>query len=288
MTRPTSTDKADYALRAYAAGKTMRQVAAEIGVDPSTIGNILRRNGIKPRMSGPARANVDSAEIVRRYQAGESVKALSESLDASRPAIQRRLIKAGIPIRGASEATRLVAATMTPDQRRAQAAAAQAALRGRPAPLSQLHAQALARQRNGPIRGKSPGEDRLAVMLDSHGVNYVRELAIGKYNVDFAFTAAAVAVEVLGGNWHSTKRTHATRTPHILNAGWTIIFVWDIKVCPLGPGAGKYLVNFIQFARRNSATRREYRVIRGDGQLLAVGNADDDDFSLIPPSHRDL
>ena len=31
MTRPTSTDKADYALRAYAAGKTMRQVAAEIG-----------------------------------------------------------------------------------------------------------------------------------------------------------------------------------------------------------------------------------------------------------------
>ena len=30
MTRPTSTDKADYALRAYAAGKTMRQVAAEI------------------------------------------------------------------------------------------------------------------------------------------------------------------------------------------------------------------------------------------------------------------
>lgn len=134
----------------------------------------------------------------------------------------------------------------------------------------------------------SPGTEYLAAGLTHHEIDFTREKAIGRYNVDIAIGICPIAVEVLGGHWHGYKPIHAERTPYILNEGWSILFVWDQPLLPLGASAFGYLLSYIEFASGNPASPCEYRVIRGDGQLVASGGPDDNDFPLVPPSQRKL
>jgi len=76
------------------------------------------------------RRDVPSLEVVRRYVAGESENELAKRYRIGRQSIRRRLVAAGIPIRGGSEANRLTAAKLTPRQRKARARAANEATRG--------------------------------------------------------------------------------------------------------------------------------------------------------------
>jgi very-short-patch-repair endonuclease len=144
-----------------------------------------------------------------------------------------------------------------------------------------VRVRALAKQRKG--RYDSPGEMLLGEALSDRGLLVVPQKAIGKYNVDLA--VAPVAVEVLGGGWHSSKRSHATRTPEILDAGWHLVFVWNYEGVSalVADAAADYLVAFLEEVRRNPPAVSQYRVITGSGQLLAARSADDDEFPLVPP-----
>jgi very-short-patch-repair endonuclease len=186
-----------------------------------------------------------------------------------------------VPIRDMATAGLSRAAKMTAEERLRQAAAAHAAVRGTSQSEELLVRRALAKQRKG--RYDSPGEMLLGEALSDRGLIVVPQKAIGKYNVDLA--VAPVAVEVLGGGWHSTKRSHATRTPEILNAGWHLVFVWNHEgSSALSVNAATdYVVAFLQEVRRNPPTVGQYRVISGSGQLLAAGSAEDDEFPLVPP-----
>ena len=148
----------------------------------------------------------------------------------------------------------------------------------------QLLARARRIERDG--RFDSEGEQLLAQLLEERDMLPIPQKAIGKYNVDMA-AAESVAVEVLGGNWHSAKRTHAVRTPQILDAGWHLIMVWNQKgTGPITAGAADYIATFCEEIRWHPALVRQYRVIGGGGELLASRCADDDEFPLIPPSRR--
>jgi hypothetical protein len=119
-------------------------------------------------------------------------------------------------------------------------------------------------------------------MLAERGIDSIAQRAIGVYNVDLA--ALPVAVEVLGGGWHSIKTVHAERTPYILDEGWHLVMVWDYEGrSSLGPGAADYVVAFLDEVRRNPPATCQYRVISGQGKLLAACGREDNEFPLVPP-----
>lgn len=99
------------------------------------------------------------------------------------------------------------------------------------------------------------------------------------------YNALPVAVEVLGGGWHGVKARHAERTPYILDAGWHLVMIWDHEgSSALSAGAADYLVSFAEEVRRNPPATCQYRVISGNGQLLAACGREDNEFPLVPPS----
>lgn len=292
MARKLDPGKMAYAAELYASGETFQQVAAKLGMHPESLRIALKRRGIKAR---PNWHRSDAASppkapdgLVDAYLTGESELALSRQHGVSRNVVTRWLREAGIERRSRSAAGLVRASQMTPEARAAQAAAAQGAVRGKP--RSEIAAQrtAIARERVGYGGRTSPGADYLAACLTQHGVTFTREKAVGRYNVDIAITAHSIAVEILGGGWHGYKPIHAKRTPYILNEGWSILFVWNQRLIPLGAGALDYLLSYIELAGENPSRPSEYRVIRGDGQIVAAGGPNDDNFPLVPPSQSKL
>ena len=66
--------------------------------------------------------------------------------------------------------------------------------------------EARARTRERLQLGTSALEDRLAVAFDAAGVTYIRQKAIGPYNVDFA--VGALVIELSGGGHNPRVRAN--------------------------------------------------------------------------------
>lgn len=280
MAAPLDPANLDHAIDLYLAGEPEPEIIATTGVSHSALHRERGRRGIPPRRN----RDVDSTAIVAAYLAGESEYALARHLGVSRGVVRKRLTDAGVTIRRPSEAGLVRASKMPKAQRATQAAAAQRAARQRKVSEAELCTRARARERDGKFG--SEGELFLAQLLERRDLLPIPQKAIGKYNIDMA-AAETVAVEVLGGNWHSTKGTHAIRTPQILNAGWHLIMVWNQNgTGPITAGAADYIAAFAEQVRWQPTLTRQYRVVTGDGEVLAARCADDDEFPLIPPSRR--
>lgn len=229
----------------------------------------------------PERANIDTDDLVRLYASGESVNALAEKFGFSRPTITRYLKGAGVTLRSASEQERIKWERMTPDARKRQVEAAHAASRGVPKTIESLEKSARTRQER--VLHSSPGEVELQAMLAARGVETIRQQAIGPYNCDLG--AEPVAVEIFGGNWHWHGK-HLRRTPerlrYLLDRGWHVLMVLNAPGIGWGltEKMGDYVAAYIEGARRNPTALREYRVVRGAGETLASGGADDYELSI--------
>lgn len=280
MAAPLDPSHFDHAIELYLAGEPQAKILSATGISASSLHRERGRRGIPPRRN----LRLDAAKIVADYVGGESEYAIARRLGISRASVRSRLVEQGVSIRRPSEAGLLRASRMEPDERAQQAKAAQAASRRKKVSLAELEVRARNRERDA--RFGSDGEVILAQMLEVRDLSPIPQKAIGKYNVDMA-ASESVAVEVLGGNWHGAKRTHATRTPHILDAGWHLIFVWNHKgTGPITTGAADYIATFCEQVRWQPTLIRQYRVISGSGELLAARCADDDEFPLVPPSRR--
>lgn len=290
MPRKITPAELDYAERLYASGQSFDQVAIATGRKSSDgIRKALHRRGVDLYGSRPAWNRLDAPDDLRtQYETGKSVLAMAEHYGVDRGVITRWLSDAHIPIQSASEAQTARLARMSSAERARLTENAHKTIREMVRPDEWQENIAMGRERVQYGGRTSPGTDRLCELLSGENVAHVREKAIGRYNVDIALTQYGVAVEVLGGNWHGSKGIHARRTPEILNRGWHIVFVWNVKRCQISPGALDYIIAFTEAARRYPSAGREYRVIRGDGKLLASGHADDDEFPLVPPSKSDL
>jgi len=266
----------DHAIELYLAGEPEAKIVSTVGVGRSALHRERTRRGIPPRRE----IALPAAEIAAAYLSGESEYSLGLRYGVSRNVIRRRLEQQCVPVRSMSEAGKVRAGQMTAEQRASQAAAAHDAVRGTKQPHERLIARAAQRQARGGC--DSPGEQFLLDALRERGLDPVPQQAIDKYNVDLA--VAPVAVEVLGGGWHLTKRHHATRTPRILDAGWHLVFIWNHEGdSALTSGAADYVVTFHDEVRRHPPTVGQYRVIAGSGKALAAGSRDDDEFALVPP-----
>ena len=89
----------------YRAGETGTAIAAATGLSESTVYGRLRRAGVEMRQGGVpkghGRADLPVAEIVGRYRAGESTRAIGRSLGVSDWTVRKRLIEAGVARRPA-------------------------------------------------------------------------------------------------------------------------------------------------------------------------------------------
>lgn len=277
MAAPLPAFNLDESVRLYLAGEPVQKIQATLGVSASRLYGELRARGIPARRHD---RNVPSEQIVAAYVAGASENALATQYGVSRGVIAKRLRDAGVHRRSMSEAGVTRNASLSPEERKAQTREANNAARLRRVPTIDKIRHALDRERRGDAQ--SPGERELAAYLEKRGERVVHQRAVGQYNVDLAINP--VAVEVLGGGWHAFKATHAERTPHILDAGWHLVMVWNYEGrSALGPGAAEYLVAFAEEMRRQPAATCQYRVITGQGELLTARSREDDEFPLVPP-----
>lgn len=276
MAAPTDPAHLDYAIELYLAGKPQSEILATVGISATTLHRERGRRGIPPRRD----IALPVADIAAAYQSGESEYELSLRYGVSRAVIRKRLTDSGVTVRSMSDAGKVRASKMTPEQRAAQAAAAHTAARGREHTEAERRKGAATRERQGKVG--SAGEQYLIDCLRDRGLAPVPQKAVGRYNVDIA--VPPVAVEVLGGGWHLKKAIHVERTKRILNEGWHLLFVWNHEGdSALTAGAADYVFAFLQEVGGHPSTAGEYRVISGGGQLLAAGSADDDQFPLVPP-----
>lgn len=237
------------------------------------------------------RLHIDARNLISDYRRGLSENRVAKKYGISRIAVRKRLIEAGVHIRGRSEAETLKWTQMNTRQRRRQVRAAHNASRGRKAPRSELRRRAKARERGARL-GRygatiSPNERKLKRMLARRGIATVSQQAIGTYNCDLG--ADPVAVEVLGGQWHSTGDREARtlkRIRYFLDRGWHVVLVVITTEHRLSRESAEYIATFVKRARRNPSMRREYRMIWCRAELLASGSVDDDEITLIPPFTR--
>lgn len=276
MARPLDPANLDKAISLYLSGEPVQQLCAATGVSNTRFNRERIARGIPSRKT----LNLPVDQIVRAYVAGASEYALGQQYGVSRSVIAQRLESAGVERRGPSGAGIVRASKMSHEERRAQSAAANRAARMRRAPQVEKLRRALMIEQSA--EAGSISEQALADMLTERGQPVTPQRAIGPYNVDLA--ALPVAVEVLGGGWHSGKSSHAERTPYILDEGWHLVLVWDHEGrSALGEGAAEYLVAFIQEMRRNPPATCQYRVITGQGQVLAARGREDGEFPVVPP-----
>lgn len=276
MANKVTTAQLDHAISLYLSNEPFDKIATSAGISISRLHTERKRRGIPPR----GERQVPDAEIVAAYEAGASEYALSQQYGVSRGVISKRLRDAGIERRTMSEAGKARNASMTSAERKKQTAAANRAARMRSQPTIEKHRKALTLEAQGKF--ESTGEELLHSLLAERGVNAIPQRAIGVYNVDLA--VLPVAVEVLGGGWHAVKTVHAERTPYILDEGWHLIMVWDHEGrSALGPGAAEYIVTFLDEIRRNPPATCQYRVISGQGEVLASSGRESNEFSLVPP-----
>lgn len=294
---PTKASDRQYedAISAYIQGTGIEQCGADFHIGTKTLRDVLEARQLlrdsstryavaAAKMSVTRRASspVPEHEIIKRYIAGESEKAIADSLNVSRSCIVARLHANGVPRRSLAEANRLMMAALPREEQLRRIRIAQEANRGRKAPLSELINRARARQTT--LGNQSHAERLLNEWLRHRGLNAIPQQAIGKYNVDIG--THPVAVEVMGGGWHAYGKhlaTLAERTRYILDQGWNLVFIWNIREFPLRDGAADYIVTFAEESRRDPSVRGQYRVIGGDGKPVPEGRHHLHNIAFVPP-----
>jgi hypothetical protein len=112
--------------------------------------------------------------------------------------------------------------TLTPDQRTALMAEATSRIRGSKRSHDDLCKRAQTKQARAVLSG-----DEAVIMAGFIAIdlNPVPLFAVDKFNVDFAFPDALVAIEYHGGNWHNTTRKRAQderKRQFLESIGWTV------------------------------------------------------------------
>lgn len=221
----------------------------------------------------------DSAAILAMFASGQTENQISIQFNVSRNVIRKFLTGKGIQPRTFSQSNSLRYIDMSQAEKNAVIKNAQEATRGVLQTIEHLFNRAKGNEKTLP--NVSPSEEILSELLAERGIITIPQKAINKYNVDLA--AFPVAIEVFGGAWHATKPNHIERMRQIFSEGWDVVIVWSLKNrSPITPACADYIVTFIQERRRYPSSVREYRVIRGDGQFLAAGRANDENIIIVP------
>lgn len=155
-----------------------------------------------------------------------SVNMMAKELAVSRDTVYRWCEYFDIKTRDASESMKVRHSKMTPEERKQLARKAHEASRN-----SKRHdnfTTKIARASTVSERAvMSEHERTFAIhLLDNQLYDFIYSYPYGIFNIDFAFPAHKIAVEVDGGNWHSTKRKQAQdlkKEEFLISEGWTLL-----------------------------------------------------------------
>lgn len=222
--------------------------------------------------------NLDN--LLERYIAGESENQISKDAGINRWTFRQRLIKAGIVPRNQSQSEASKWSRMDRGQRIHQVNAAHKASIGRKVSFDELCLRA--KSREGKIYPRTTSQEELIVgqWLTDAGLNIIHNFAVGPYSCDLG--ASSITVEIWGGGWHA-KTIDVKRTKYILDSGYsTLIINIDRKRFPLSRAVTQYVISLLQETSSDPTGRRQYWMIRGDGELI-FKRFNSDNISLIPP-----
>lgn len=233
------------------------------------------------------RLNLNVDDLVRRYEAGASVKHLAEVFGCARNVVVARLRERGITQRNRSEAMLLRQSQLTSEERKALLHQAHKAARGR------VHSEE-ERIRRAQTRwerqlGISNYALELGEQLDVIGIHSFFEYPVGPYNLDIALGGSSVAVELHGGGWHACGR-HAARRPkrleYLLGRGWCVIEVWQVNRSWCPAAVAKQIQAIAQLASADPAGEGQHWMLRCDGELAPALRSYGHDVAAVHGASR--
>lgn len=217
----------------------------------------------------------DLKDAVRAYAAGESEQSIARRLGVARATLRKRLIAAGVSLRGRGDAMTVRMGRASPEERQRLVAAAHKARRGARDPLERLELRARSAERT--VHKQGPYERRLIELLADSRLPIIPQKAVGKYNLDLAI--GSVAVEVHTATNHPFKRLDLReRTNYLTDRGWDVLYVW-VGHGVITKDTAHHVVAFVQEAERQPSARRQYRVIRCSGEVVTSGRGHLDEFA---------
>lgn len=211
-------------------------------------------------------------KLINEYSQGVAAATLAKTYGCTTHTIINTLRRAEINTRNSLQAH----AIMTIEERMKMTEAAHTAKRGKPVKMSTKIKKAITIERLGKMEIL---EQRLLnkILIVLPEIKYIPQKAVGPYNVDIALTESRIAVEVFGGNWHSTGR-HADRfqkrVEFILDTGWTPVIVWATTQYPIDMGSANYIISLHQRLSGQEPTWSEKHVIWGTGEVIPIGELD--------------
>ncbi len=222
-------------------------------------------------------------ELIERYQAGMSLKQLSDEAGIVRTVLQPRFIAAGVKMRSQSDAERLKWSVLKRDRAAVerQCTAAWQASRRRKVPRDQKLRTARTRYLNLLSVGRY--EEMLTDLIVARGLSVEQQFPVGPYNLDLAVNPGSIAVEVFGSSLPKKTRTSLRkRTEHILDAGWFLVFVhaWKGPV-RLGAVADQVVTLSERMCSTEPTMQGRYWVVRSDGDCASRGSAEFQYFARI-------
>ena len=291
---------ADDAINLYRGGLTVPEVSRQTGIPAQTIYQWVRKAGAtRPRGSanaaaGRARRAILQADVVARFSAGRSVKAIASEMGVSRPLVQQTLLDAGIAPRNRSEGMHARMAETDSARRKELASAANVARRGTKVSDAEGRLKAIRKCETGSKIGEAEAD--LVRALQARGLDAKPQHPVGPYNIDIM--CGDVAVEVHSQtDWPHSSAVSRKRIEYLLNLGLNVLYVLCVvqrggaqarsrSVEPPTPAGTDEIIAFVQQSERDPAFRREYRVIRRSGERVAAARDNLDDLPLKPVARR--
>lgn len=228
----------------------------------------------------------DMDQLIRDYLAGTSIKQLANELKIDRGSVTRRLQKAGITLRGRSDAERMKWVSMDRAATERQLSAAWAATRGREVGDRELLARNRARRKT---QCYGLFEVDLMMMLSAAGLSISDQHAVGRYNLDLAINPPGIAVEVVASRRNSSATAQfLKRTEYLLDREWLVIVVlcWgkraDGSDRSLPPDVTEKVLSVTQLASSDETLRGRYGVIGSERYPRAARRLQFEHLPAIP------
>ena len=264
MASPIVLHDVDNFIRRYQSGVSLKQLAEETGHSRCALSRILRQNNIPIRnRSDGMRARWDTEKATPDWQARLMATAWAVA-DARNVDVERKVV------------------SMYRAGNASQAAIARRLGLAKPTVGGILRKNGIANDRRlirraaGNVGGFNTAsqcaiETEFAAAMTVRSMDYIHQHAIGTRNVDFAFTAAGVAVEIVRRHWNDAKSLRRERLEQIVSAGWRLWIVYDPNQRGIAVDAClNHLVACLDFACGNPSAPGQYWMIDSQGKPLAA------------------
>lgn len=278
MTRPLEFPNIDDLVERYASGVSLKQLAEEVGCSRAPLGRAIAARGV----------------VLRGRSEAEKLRWVT--IKAAPNGVKRQLGKAWVvaDARNADmerKALSLYRSGLTSQQRIAERlgvskATVGTALRRRGISSDRrLERRATGCEGGFNWQNQTAAESALADALLQRGLDFVHQSAIGTRNVDFAFHAERVAVEIVRRHWNDAKSLARQRLEQLCGAGWRLFIIYD----PMKTGINlsrctDQLIALLELLRSDPAATGQYRMVCGQGETVSESRVKLHHLALIKGS----